>query len=103
MSNYIFAFHGGKKPESPEEGAKVMAKWGAWMGQLGAAIVNPGGPLGDSHTVSSSGVAENGGSNPVSGFTLIEADSLAAAIEMSKGCPILDDDGTVEVAEMLPM
>ena len=27
MSNYVFAYHGGKMPESPEEGAKHMAKW----------------------------------------------------------------------------
>ena len=42
MSNYIFAFHGGKKPESPEEGAKFMERWKAWVGGLGYAVVNPG-------------------------------------------------------------
>ena len=29
MSNYIIAYHGGEQPESPEEGAKQMAKWKA--------------------------------------------------------------------------
>lgn len=29
MSNYILAYHGGKKPETPAEGAKNMAKWKA--------------------------------------------------------------------------
>ena len=47
MSNYIIAYHGGKKPESPEEGAKHMAKWKAWVGGLGDAVVNPGTPLGN--------------------------------------------------------
>ncbi len=32
MSNYILAYHGGKKPEIPAEGAKNMAKWKAWVG-----------------------------------------------------------------------
>jgi len=45
MPNYIIAYHGGKKPESPEEGAKQMEKWKAWVGGLGDAVVNPGTPL----------------------------------------------------------
>ena len=38
MPNYIIAYHGGKKPESPEQGAEQMAKWKAWVAGLGAAI-----------------------------------------------------------------
>ena len=42
MSDFVFAYHGGKTPESPEEGAKPMAKWNAWVDGLGDAVVNPG-------------------------------------------------------------
>ncbi len=45
MPNFVFAYHGGKKPESAEEGAKLMAKWKTWVGGLGDAVVNPGTPL----------------------------------------------------------
>jgi len=69
MSNYVFAYHGGKKPESPEEGTKLMVKWKAWVGGLGDAVVNPGSPLGMSKTVSSDGVSDDGGSNPLSGLS----------------------------------
>ena len=102
MSNYIFAYHGGKKPESPEAGAELMAKWQAWIGGLGDAMVNPGTPLGMSKTVSSNGVSDDGGSNPLSGFSIVKADSMDAALEMAKGCPHLDH-GTIEVAEMMEM
>lgn len=27
MPSYIIAYHGGDKPESPEEGQKQMARW----------------------------------------------------------------------------
>ncbi len=70
MPNYVFAYHGGKKPESPEQGAEHMAKWKAWVGGLGDAMVNPGTPLGMSKTVSSDGVSDDGGSNPLSGSLL---------------------------------
>ncbi len=61
MPDYIIAYHGGRKPESPEEGAKHMAKWKAWIGGLGDAVVNPATPLGKSKTVSSGGVSDDGG------------------------------------------
>ena len=31
MSKYLYVYHGGSMPETEEEGAKVMAAWGAWM------------------------------------------------------------------------
>ncbi len=102
MSNYIFAYHGGKKPESPEAGAELMARWKAWMGGLGDALVNPGNPVGMSKTVSSGGVSDDGGSNPLSGFSIVNADSMDTALEMAKGCPHLEH-GTIEVAEVMEM
>ncbi len=103
MSNYVFAYHGGKKPESPEEGAKHMAKWKAWIGGLGDAVVNPATPLGKSKTVSSGGVSDDGGPNPLLGFSIVKADSMDAALEMAKGCPLLELGGTLEVAEVMEM
>ena len=103
MSNYIIAYHGGKKPESPEEGAKHMAKWQAWVDGLGDAAVNPGTPLGKSRIVSADGVSDDGGSAPMSGYSIVEADSMDAALEMAKACPFLETGGTLEVAEIMKM
>ncbi len=103
MPNYIIAYHGGEKPESPEEGAKHMAKWKAWVGGLGDAVVNPGTPLGKPKTVSSGGVSDDGGSNPLLGFSIVKADSMDAALEMAKECPFLEGGGTIEVAEVMEM
>jgi len=103
MSNYVFAYHGGKTPESPEEEAKQMAKWKAWVGGLGDAVVNPGTPLGKPKTVSSSGVSDDGGSDPLLGFSIVKADSMDAALEMAKACPTLEIGGTLEVAEVMEM
>jgi len=102
MPDYVFAYHGGKKPESPEEGQKEMEKWGAWFAQMGDAVVNPGNPVGQSWTVSADGVSHEGGANPLSGFTVVRAESMEAAAAMAKGCPILSS-GSVEVAEVMEM
>ena len=106
MPNFIYAYHGGKKPETPEEGAQEMAKWEAWFKDMGDAVVNPGNPVGMSKTVSAAGVADDGGANPLSGFTIVQADTIDQAVEMAKGCPMLvgaDDDVAIRVYEAMPM
>ncbi|MDA9009139.1 hypothetical protein N9K16_04170 [Alphaproteobacteria bacterium] len=104
MAKFVFAYHGGQMPESPEEGQRVMAAWGAWMQSIGPALVDGGNPVGQSKTVTAAGVEDNGGSNPLSGYSLVEADSIEAAIEIAKGCPVLvGGHGSVEVAEAMAM
>ena len=97
MPKFIFAYHGGGMPETPEEGEKEMAAWMGWYQNMGAALADGGAPAGMSKTVSASGVSDDGGSNPLSGYTVVEAADIDAACEMAKGCPILKN-GTVEVA-----
>ncbi len=104
MSEYILAFHGGKKLESPEDGARMMERWNAWMAELGDALTNPGTPVGMSKTVSASGVADNGGPDPLMGYSIVQADSLEQALGMAKACPHIDVmQGTIEVAELKQM
>ena len=104
MPKFIFAYHGGGRPETPEEGAEVMAKWQAWLGGMGEKCVDMGAPVGMSQTVSADGVADNGGANPLSGFSIVEAADATEASEMAKGCPILEGGmGTVEVAPIMEM
>ncbi len=103
MPKYVLAYHGGKKPETREEGASYMAKWKAWIGGLGDAAVEPAIPLKQSRTVSAGGVSDDGGSNPLSGLSIVKADSMDAALEMAKACPHLELGGTLEVAEVMEM
>lgn len=102
MSNYVLTYYGEPKFKSPEEGGKYMTKWQAWVSGLGATLVNPGVPFGKSKTVSSSGVSDDAGSNRVTGFSIVNADSLDAAIKIAKGCPHLEH-GTMGVHEAMEM
>jgi len=101
MSNYIIAYHGGKRPESREAGNAQMAKWKAWIADMGDAVVNRGSPLGISKIVSSSGVSNDDGTCTMSGFSVVRADSLDSALDMAKACPFLELGGTLKVAEMM--
>ncbi|MEQ1865992.1 MAG: YciI family protein [Micropepsaceae bacterium] len=99
MPNFIFAYHGSKRPENP---AQYMARWRAWVESLGEALVNPVMPVGKSKTVGRDGVADDGGSNPISGITVVKVDNMDAAIALAKRCPHLDL-GTIEVAPVMEM
>jgi hypothetical protein len=103
MPDFIFAYHMTKKPpESPEEGAALMARWQAWVADNSDALTNPGNPVGMSKTVSSEGTADDGGSNPLCGYSVVTAASIDAATEIAKSCPHLEI-GTIEVAEIMEM
>lgn len=104
MTKFVFIYHGGGMPETPEDGARAMAAWQAWYGEMGAKVVDGGAPVGKSWTVQSDKtLVKDGGSNPASGYTVVEAASYDEAAAMAKGCPILDGGGSVEVAERIEM
>lgn len=104
MPDFLFAYHGGTVPETPEEGEKAMAAWSAWFENMGAAVVQGGNPVGQSMTVSSAGVTGDGGANPVSGYTIVRAETPEAACAMAAGCPMVaDGSGSVEVAPIIEM
>lgn len=104
MPKYVLAYHGGSMPETPADQEAVMNSWISWFGTIGESVVDGGNPTGASATVNADGsVSSGGGANPISGYSLVTADSLDAATVLAKGCPILSAGGSVEVAEAIDM
>jgi hypothetical protein len=104
MANYVFAYSGGNGvSDDPVVHEQVMAAWGQWFGSLGEAVVDPGAPTGASKTVAAGGSVSDGGSRGLNGYSVISADSLDAAVEAAKGCPLLSSGGAVDVYETLAM
>jgi hypothetical protein len=102
MANFLLTFHGGKMPETPEEGAKVMKAWDVWFKELGAGLVDGGNPISHVKTVHANGSVTDGSTNPASGYRVIKADSIDHAVKLAKGCPVLADGASVEVSETFP-
>jgi hypothetical protein len=104
MAKYLFVYHGGTKASNPADVKKAMDAWGQWFGSMGAAVIDGGNPVGKSSTVRADGsLAGDGGANPASGYSLIEAPSLDEAHKKAKGCPILTAGGSIEIAQALDM
>ena len=103
MGKYVYTYRGGRMPETDAEREAVMAAWGAWLGGMGDAALDPGNPFGGSCTISADGSVKDGGAAGIGGYSIVSADSLGAATDMAKGCPILADGGSVEVYEVHEM
>jgi hypothetical protein len=104
MTNYVFAYSGGKGVAADEaERNAQMARWGQWFGELGAAIVDGGAPTGVAKTVGPGGSVSDGGSRGLTGYSVVTAESLESAVELAKGCPVLEIGGAVDVYEAVAM
>lgn len=98
MGNYLFAYRGGAMAQTDEEREAAMAAWGSWFGSLGDAIVDAGNPFGPSTSVGGDGPG-----TPLSGYSVIKADSIEAAGALAGGCPVLAHGGSVDVYETIPI
>lgn len=98
MPNFLLAYHGGGMPETPEAQAAVMAQWMKWFEGMGPAIVDGGNPISRAQTVTARGVSAVGDA-PITGYSLLKANSLDAVVLMAKGCPNLQAGGDVTVCE----
>ena len=103
MPNYLLAYHGGGNPESEEAQAAVMLAWNEWLEATGEAMLDLGSPVGATMSVSSDGSVGPAPADAVSGYSIVEADDMDEALAIAKGCPVLADGGTVEVAELVDM
>lgn len=101
MTQYFIAYLGGDKPSSPEEGEQHMSRYMAWLASLGDSAVSPANPFKNTSTVNPGGTVTTGGTTSMSGFTIIEAESMEAALLIAKDCPFLDVGGSVEVSELM--
>ena len=103
MPQYVMTYLGGNQPETPEEGQLHFSRYMAWLASLGESAISPANPLANTHTVNSQGEVTSGGTTGMSGFTIIEVESLDAALSAAKGCPFLEIGGSLEVSELMQM
>lgn len=110
MADYLFLFRGGDAAMaklSPEQMQQHMAKWMTWIEQLSkAGTFKAGEPLakegnvirGKKQVVTDGPYAES--KDLVGGYLIVKADSLAKASDIARGCPIFENDGSVEIREI---
>lgn len=105
MNDYMFLFRGKNRSLSPEQMQRSIEKWRAWFDELRQSghLKDGGHPLQDGRKVVTGRqrILTDGpfveAKDLVNGYILVSATDLAQAVDLAKGCPTLDLDGSVEV------
>jgi hypothetical protein len=101
MTKFVLLYNGGGMPESEAEQAAVLKAWEDWYTELGKVVVDPGNPFSPvAKSVKRDGTVIDGPVGTMaSGYSILEAESLDAAVEMAKGCPMLAGNGDISIFE----
>ena len=103
MPKYIFVYLGWEQPRDPKKAQEHFEKYQDWLRALGSAVLSPAVPFKDTHTIQPNGSAGPGTMSTMSGFSIIQLNSMHDALEAAKVCPFLEINGTLEVSEMIEM
>ncbi len=110
MKKFLVVYHAPAGAEeamakgSPDDMRKMMEAWMQWKESCHGAVTEFGTPLGNGMSVTPDGVDKS--SQTVNGYSMMEADSMEAVVEMLKKHPHLNmpmGGCTIEVYESLPV
>jgi hypothetical protein len=102
MSQYVVVYTGGAMGETPEAQEASLNAWMAWFGSLGDKVTQMGSPFGESVAVSAD-ASMSAATTGLSGFSILEAPSLAETSKLVTTCPIYSEGGGVELYQALMM
>lgn len=96
MKKFVFLYHGWGEPT-----ADVMTAWTDWFATIGGNLVDGGNPFGPGREVTKNGTNDLAGeSSPITGYSIVNADSMDDAEKLLDGCPILDGVRIYEAVSM---
>ncbi|WP_080057723.1 YciI family protein [Spirosoma aerolatum] len=114
MDKFMLVFHSPYSQEtalmdmSPEAMQAEIQKWNTWIGGIAAQGKLIGtdalAPIGKTMTKGGQVITDGPfteGKEIVGGYMLLTAASLDEAVELAKGCPMFDSEGTVEVRPII--
>jgi hypothetical protein len=90
MAKFVFTYR--MPPEFTPGKPETLTAWGAWFGTLGDRVIDQGLP-----THGATAVGECGARSVPSGYSVVEAENLEAAVAIAERCPALAEGGGVQV------
>jgi hypothetical protein len=116
MNDFVYLFRSTPEAQAramgtPENAQQSLKKWLSWVAELEGKgqLKDPGQPLdrGGKVVSSSKKLVTDGpyaeSKDVVLGFMVVQARDLHEAVEISKGCPIVEGGGSVEIRPVIKM
>jgi len=107
MAKYILIYKGeatSMDEMTPEQGAEVLAKWTTWMDKVGPALADVGTPFGPGASLVDDG--SEGMAQSLTGYSIVEADSIEGAKGLTDGHPYLSEgmgNYAIDIFELMPV
>ena len=96
MKKFVYLYQGYQEPSEA-----VMEAWMSWFGEIGDSIVDGGNPFGQTREVTQTGSRDlESGPDSVTGYTIVNADSIDDAEKLLANCPI---NTSVRIYEAMAM
>jgi len=103
MANFILVYSGGSAGATEAEREKSMQAWGGGSASSATRLSTAGNPFSEHAKNISNGTVHDGAiGTPATGYSILKADSLNAAAELARGCPVLQSGGKITVYEITP-
>ena len=102
MAQFALIYVGEPQFESQAAAQAHQQQFFEWLGSLGDAVVNSGTPLGPAVRVSADGETRVDSAERLTGFSIVEAEDIDAAVAMAQRSPYLDK-GRIDVAQVFQM
>ena len=100
MTSYALLFKGGLRTNSLTR--EYVNRFIEWAGSVASPGTQGNRFKQEGRVVSAHGVKQmDFGADTVGGYLIVKAYSYEKAIEIAKNCPILENDGTVEIREIV--
>jgi hypothetical protein len=95
MSTFLIVH---RAPKNYVGSADVMTAWNTFFEDLGSNLVDRGNPVFERSMLGNCAT-----DTVLSGYTMVSADDLEAAVALANGSPVLQEGGGVEVGELAAM
>lgn len=107
MSEFVFLFRGLRAHRQTD--GRTRQRWAAWIKDLDARglVVHPGQPMANTgrliesrgRNFQSTSLAE--AKDTIDGFIVVAAHDLDEAVKITRGCPIFEEGGSIELRPVL--
>jgi hypothetical protein len=103
VKKFLLVYYGGKMESDPKKQKAGMDAWMKWFQDLGKSVVDMGAQTMPGKTVKGKTATKGVSGDPVTGYSVFQAEDLDSAVAMAKKSPQISAEGSIAVYEIMPM
>ncbi len=99
MAKFLITYHGAGMPHDPDGIAQARQAFQEWATKTGSALSEAGAPIKSSKTLSDAGLIDGAPTDPMTGWSVIDAENADAAAKLVKDHPFISRGGLLQISE----